>query len=159
MVSTSKLLFVKALMMYFMARGRARQQELELQMSTCASQAKRRRKVAALRFAAMFVFKATRSAKKRAKRVRRCIVRAREKWKGSTMYGYTCRPDDNDDQCYRDNFRMDKATFASVAKDIESKSLAAALFSGLAASRKGAPCVLSGSSLALASTCSRPAAV
>ena len=116
---TAKLLLVKALLMYFTARGSARQQELELQMSTSASQAKRRRKVVALRFAEMLLFKSTRSAKKRAKRLRRSIVRARDKWKGSTMYGYMCRPDDNDDQCYRDNFRMDKATFASVTKDIE----------------------------------------
>ena len=35
------------------------------------------------------------------------------------MYGYAVDPDANDDKCYLSNFRMDKATFASVAKDIE----------------------------------------
>ena len=58
------------------------------------------------------------SKKKKKKRVRRVVVRAEGGWKGSTMYGYTMDPA-NDDKTYMLNFRMSHETFAHVASLIE----------------------------------------
>jgi hypothetical protein len=113
----SKVLLIKALLSYSAARREARQQDIDSQLSAFALRAKRRRKQTVLLFAERLLNESAQATLKK-KRLRRVILRAKEGWQGSTMFGYT-NPDVNDDQTYRDNFRMDKATFAMVAKDLQ----------------------------------------
>ena len=51
---------------------------------------------------------------------RRKIVRAKDSWKGSTMYGYLYLQltDDAKDKVYKDNFRMTPKTFDKLTSDI-----------------------------------------
>ena len=113
----SKVLLIKALLSYSAARREARQQDIDSQLSAFALRAKRRRKQTVLLFAERLLNESAQATLKK-KRLRRVILRAKEGWQGPTMFGYT-NPDVNDDQTYRDNFRMDKATFAMVAKDLQ----------------------------------------
>ena len=114
----SKVLLIKALLSYSAARREARQQDIDSQLSAFALRAKRRRKQTVLLFAERLLSESAQATLKKKKRLRRVIRRAKEGWQGSTMFGYI-NPDVNDDQTYRDNFRMDKATFAMVAKDLQ----------------------------------------
>jgi hypothetical protein len=117
--AVGQLLLTKTLMEYVRARGRARKRALEMASIVSQSKAARRRKLAWLRSIAEMINANQESAEKKAPRQRRVVLRAKDSWKGSTMFGYTMVPEENDDKTYLDNFRMNKDTFASVARDIE----------------------------------------
>ena len=52
----------------------------------------------------------------RNRRARRVIVRAAQKWRGSTMYGYVYK---NGDHVYSKNFRMSQATFNLILNKLQ----------------------------------------
>ena len=60
------------------------------------------------------------------KRERRKLVRAKDSWKGSTMYGYLYLQltDDAKEKVYKDNFRMTPRTFDKLTCDISASQLA-----------------------------------
>ena len=80
-MSAARLLLVKAIMAYIAARGSTRLRDMDTQLLSFAIQAKRRRKRALLQLAEDLELKQSFLAKrKKAKRQRRSITRARDKW-------------------------------------------------------------------------------
>ena len=132
---------IQVLRMWLRMRMRGRE-ERGLGLATTRKKAAKRREAAVLQFLALEDDEdVSRAFKSHVQRQRRVVTRAKEKWKGSSMYGYTMFHDGtteelNDDLCYLSKFRMDRSTFASVAHDLELSACRFVPRSGVVAASK-----------------------
>ena len=112
-----------ALLRWMKRKRAAAKKRSDARKASLRSQARRRR-LALVALAAVLDEEA--QAGPREKRDRRKIVRSRDSWKGSCMYGYLYLQvnDDTKRKVYADNFRMTPKTFDKIASDISGSGLA-----------------------------------